>query len=183
MRSTDYNKVKQSVFLPTDTNSERMISMTKVKYPLLTILIGLLILATLTTLYVPTIEVGEKTISVMGYISFPTNHTDVGKMFKSLYADFNINREVWWMLLTQILGIGSLALFAVYPNEKKSMAMPVFFSLVGIVTVAVNRIVAVSGTTYILIALMAVILLLTLYNADLLRKDTLKFLSKSSKKA
>ncbi len=146
--------------------------MTKVKFPLLNILIALLIIATIAMLFVPTIEVGEKTVSVMGYISFPTEHKDVEKMFKGLYDDFNINREVWWLLLTQILGIGSLALLAVYPGETKSMAMPVFFSLVGIFAVAFNRIVHVSGTTFILIALMAVVLGLSLYNADFIHKIT-----------
>ncbi len=144
--------------------------MTKVKYPLLNILIGLLIVAMIAILFVPAYTVGEKTLSVMGYLSFPTDHKDVTKMFESIYEDFNINREVWWLLLTQIAGICSLVLMALYPAQKKSLAMPILFSVIGIGTICANRLVHVSGFTAIEIVLLVAVLLLSLYNADLIHK-------------
>lgn len=139
--------------------------MAKVKIPLLNVLIGILIIVVVATLYVPTIQVTEeKVISVMGYLSFPTDHKDVTKMFEGLYEDFNINMEVWWLLLLQIFAICSLVLMALYPAQKKSMALPILFSVEGIGCLCVNRLVYIGGLTFINIALMAVVLLVALYN-------------------
>ncbi len=139
--------------------------MTKVKIPLLNILIGLLIIAIVATLYIPTIEVSEeKTISVMGYLSFPTDHKDVTNLFEGLYADFNINMEVWWLLLLQVFGVCSLVLMALYPAQLKSIVLPILFSFTGIGAFCFNRIVYTAGFTFTGIGLMVILLLVSLYN-------------------
>ncbi len=144
------------------------------KKPVLNVVIGILILATLVTMWLPCYEANGDSASLMGYISFPTNHKGITKMFEAQYEGFILNGQVWVPLLLLIAGVGSLVLMILRRNMTDALILPSVFSIVGILNCWFNQLNRMGGmmTTLYPTVLMAGILLLCIVNGDWLPAES-----------
>ncbi len=151
-----------------------MISVSVTKKPILNAVIGLLIIATIVTMWIPCYEANGDSASLMSYIAFPTRHKGITQMFEELYDGFILNGQVWIPLLILLMGIGAIVLMLLQRNLTNSLILPGVFSLVGILNCWINPLCRTGGmvTTLIPTVLLAGIFVLCLYNGDWLPSES-----------
>ena len=142
--------------------------MSVTKRPVLNLLIGILIIAALAVMWIPCYEVNGDSASLMGYISSPTTHKNITKMFEAKYDGFILNGQVWVPLILLIMGVGSIILMLLKRNLTDSLILPSIFSVVGILNCWFNQLTRAGGmiATLIPTLLMAAILILCIINGD-----------------
>lgn len=138
------------------------------KKPFLNLVIGVLIVATLVTMWIPCYEADGDSASLMSYISFPIEHKSITKLFEAEYEGFILNGQVWIPLLLMIAGVAALVLMIIYRNLTHSLILPAVFSVVGLLNCWINPLNRMGGmiTTLVPTVLMAGILILCIVNGD-----------------
>lgn len=112
--------------------------MSVTKRPILNVLIGILILASLVTMWIPCYEANGDSASLMGYISSPSNHKGITAMFEELHEGFILNGQVWIPLINLLIGVSALVVMILKRNLTSSLILPGVFSIVGILNCWIN---------------------------------------------
>lgn len=144
------------------------------KKPFLNVVVGLLLVAALITMWLPCYEANGDSTSLMGYISFPTEHKGVTKMFEAQYNGFILGKQVWVPLILVVSGVSSIILLLLRRNLTDSLILPAAFSTVGILNCWLNPLCRMGGlmTTLYPTVLMAGILILCIVNGDWLSSES-----------
>lgn len=140
--------------------------MSATRKPLVNLLIWLLVAACLTLLCIPCYVTEGDSASVMGYICMNTDHDGVTDLLESKNPNFFLNGQVWMPIFLFILGAVTLFMMIVKRNLTVSLSFPIAFSLLGIPTVWTNELTRMGGVTVLPTILMAIILVLSLYNGE-----------------